>query len=203
MAAPLWGIALASQIDVCNQALIKAGSSTIISLSDGTKGANLLSAIYDIKRDAELAAHPWTFAINRAQLPASGTAPAFGWAYAYPMPTGYLGMVEVGEDYVMYDAGSQVLFQIENGEILTDEGAPLKIRYIKRVTNTGLFSPLFVEALACRLALELCESLSDSTSKKQDLKDDYRAAISLARRMNAIEQPPRRTPDSSWVNARA
>jgi hypothetical protein len=63
--------------------------------------------------------------------------------------------------------------------------------------------PAVPTMLACRLALELCESLSDSTTKKQDLKDDYKAAISLARRMNAIEQPPRRTPDSSWVNARA
>lgn len=194
---------MASQIDLCNQALIKAGAATIISLSDGTKGANLLNSIYDIKRDAELAAHPWTFAIQRAQLPASGTAPAFGWAYAYPTPSGYLGMVEVGENYVMYDAGADPLFQIEGGEILTDESAPLNIRYIKRITNTGLFSPLFVEVLACRLALEMVDALSDSTTKKQDLKDDYKAALSLARRMNAIEQPPRRTPDSSWWNARA
>lgn len=193
---------MASQIDICNQALYKVGAAPIISLSDGTKGANALLAIYDIKRDSELAAHPWTFAITRAQLPASVTTPVFGMAYYYPLPTGYLGMVEVGENYVMYDPYQGALFQIEAGQIVTDEASPLNIRYIQRITNAGLFSPLFVESFACKLALEICESMSQSSSKKQNLKDDYDRAIKQAMRMNSIEQPPRLPPDGSWWSAR-
>jgi hypothetical protein len=200
---------VASQVDVCNQALVKVGAARITSLSDGTKQADTLNAVFDIKRDAELASHPWTFAIKRVQLPASSTAPlGTDWAYAYPLPSDYLAMVQVGESYAFYDSSSGSdpetggpLFGIESNAVLTSEPSPLFVRYIYRVTNAGLFPPLFVEALACRLAAELCESLTQSTSKREAAWMEYRQAIRQAKRVNAIEVPPQRNPPSSWVRA--
>jgi hypothetical protein len=196
---------MASQVQICNQALTKVGEQRITSLADGTKQANVMSAIYDVKRDAELAAQPWTFAIRRAQLPASAVAPSFGWTYAYPLPADYLALVEVGEDYVFYDSDTGALFQVEGTDsgpvILTDQAAPLEVRYIARVTNPGLYPPLFVEALACRLAAESCESLTQNLSKRQAAWDERKQAIREAKRVNAIEQPPRQPPASSWLRA--
>lgn len=193
---------MASQTAICNQALTKLGAQRIVNLSDDSKQAKTLSAIYDIKRDAELAAHPWTFAITRAQIPASSTPPAFGWSYAYPLPADYLAMVEVGQDYVFYNTDTGPLFQIESFEnglaILTDQGSPLEIRYIKRVTNAGLYPPLFVEALACRLAAEACEDLTQSLSKREAAWNERTQAVRDAKRVNSIEQPPRVMPDTSW-----
>lgn len=117
---------MASQTDICNQALTKIGAERILAITDDTKSARSLSAIWSVKRDAELAAQPWTFAITRAQLPASATAPLFGWNYAYPLPADYLAMVEVGENYVFYQGDPQPLFALEGGSILTDQGSPLK-----------------------------------------------------------------------------
>jgi hypothetical protein len=145
---------MASTIDIWNQALTKLGSTRITSEADDSKQAQSLSAIYDITLASELAAHPWTFAMTRARLPASVTAPAFGWQKAYPLPSDYLRMVEVGEYYVLYQP-DQTLFQIEGAEILCDEVSPLNIRYIKSITNAGLFPALFTEAMACRLAAEV------------------------------------------------
>jgi hypothetical protein len=200
---------VASTVDVCNQALVKVGAERITSLADGTKQADTLAAIFDIKRDAELSAHPWTFAIKRVLLPASVTAPiGADWAYAYPMPSDYLSMVEVGGSYVFYDASSGTdpdvggpLFGIEGGAVLTSAASPLFIRYVYRVTNSGLFPALFVEALACRLAAELCEALTQSTSKREAAWAEYKQAIRQAKRVNAIEIPPQRNPPTSWVRA--
>ena len=139
---------MASQTDICNQALTKIGADRILAITDDTKAASTLNAIWAIKRDAELAAQPWTFAIRRASLPASTTTPSFGWSYAYPLPSDYLAMVEVGEDYAFYTGDPQPLFALEGGEVLTDQGSPLNIRYVSRVTNTGLYPALFAEALA-------------------------------------------------------
>jgi len=97
---------MASVVGICNQALAKLGATRIVALTDDTKQARLLNSIYEVKRDAELAANPWTFATKRAQIPASSTAPVFGWAYSYPLPSDYLAMVEVGEDYSFYDSDS-------------------------------------------------------------------------------------------------
>ncbi len=192
---------MASQTDICNQALTKIGAERIVAITDDTKSARALNAIWDLKRDAELAAHPWTFSIGRAQLPASATAPDFGWSYAYPLPSDYLAMVEVGENYDFYIGDPNPLFAFEGGSILTDQTSPLNIRYIKRITNCGLYPALFAEALACRLAAELCEAMTQSGPKRELAWNEYKRAIREARRMNAIEQPPRYIPPGSWEQA--
>jgi hypothetical protein len=197
---------MASEVDICNQALVKVGAARIVALADDTKQARTLNAIYAIKRDAELAANPWTFAIKRAQITASVTAPVFGWARAFSLPSDYLAMVEVGSDYSFYDSGDGALFGLETASdgsiaVLTDQPTPLNVRYVFRVTNPLRFSALFVEALACRLAAEVCEELTQSASKKEALWGEHRRAIREARRLNAIEQPPRKNPPTSWERA--
>lgn len=196
---------MASQVEICNQALTKLGAARITSITDDTKQARALNAIYTVKLEAELAAHPWTFAIKRVELPASATAPAYGWARAFPMPADYLALVEVGENYVFYETDTGPLFQVEGSDsgmqLLTDEASPLQVRYIRRITNPGLYPALFVEALACRLAAEVCEELTQSLSKREAAWNERRQAIREARRVNSIEQPPRKPPASSWVRA--
>lgn len=93
------------------------------------------------------------------------------------------------------------LFSIEGNQILTDQGSSLALRYLYRVTNVGLWSALFVEAMSCRLAAELCEALSQNLSKKEALWAERKQAIREAKRVNAIEMPPQAVPPSSWVRA--
>lgn len=193
---------MASQIEICNQALTKLGATRITSLSDPSKQAKTLAAIYAFNRDLELAAHPWTFALARAALPASTTVPAFGWGKAFPLPAGYLRMVEVGENYVMYQSDTHELFQIEGNAILCSEGSPLNIRFVQRVENAGLYSAPFAAALACRLAAEAAEDLTQSATKRELAWKEYDQAIKTARRVNAIELPPRPIADSAWWAAR-
>lgn len=192
---------MASQVEICNAALYKVGAARITSLADGTKYANILSSIWELKRDSELQANWWTFAIARHEAAALDDAPVGDWSYQYLVPSGFLAMVQLGEDLSLYEDDTGPQFEIEGGRILTDQAAPLFMRYVKRVTNTGEFSPLFAEALACRLAVELCEAATQSLPKKELLIQQYKAAIREARRANAIELPPRRHPTTSWERA--
>lgn len=192
---------MASVVQIANLALTKLGAARITDMADNTRNARVMNAIYEAKRDAELAAHPWTFAIKRAQIPALSTAPAFQWARQYPLPTDYLRLVQIGEDFTFYDSDSGPLFQVEGNAILTDAVSPLNVRYVYRVTSTGIFSPLFVEALACRMAAEGCEEITQNAAKQEGLWMQHRMAIREARRINAIEQPPQQPQDLSWVRA--
>jgi hypothetical protein len=194
---------MTSQVSIANQALIKIGAERIISIDEDTKQARILKALWDIKRDAELAAHPWTFATKRARLPASSTAPAFGFSRAFPLPVDALRLVEVGQWYVMYQGvDNGPIFAIEGGEVLCDEASPLDVRYVARVNETARWPALFCEALACRLAAEMVESMTQSLGKRQQAWDEYKAAVLAARRANAIEQPPQPTPANAWWLAR-
>ena len=87
-------------------------------------------------------------------------------------------------------------------KLLTDLPAPLKVRYIHRVENMALLDPLFVEVLACKLALEACETLTQSGQKRQAAADDYRFSVSEAVRQDAIENPPDELPWGSWLDSR-
>jgi hypothetical protein len=56
--------------------------------------------------------------------------------------------------------------------------------------------------MACRLGLELCERLTEASSKFDKMARWYKDAIRTASRANAIEHPPRRIADPSWITAR-
>lgn len=188
-----------SKVSICNAALVKIGETTITSLSDDVKAARTLLTIYDGKRDAELAAAPWSFAIKRALLPALTDAPAFGRAYAYPMPSDTLRLVQVGDDWTWYDPSLGGQFEYEGGQILTDATSPLQVRYVYRVTNEGLFPALFAEALACRLAAELCETLTQDAGKRDRAWSERATALREALRTNAVEKPPRAVAPGTWA----
>jgi hypothetical protein len=194
---------MTSQVSIANQALIKVGADRIISIDEDSKQAVVLKAIWDAKRDAELSAHPWTFATRRTTLPASSTPPAYGFAREFPLPPDCLRLIELGQWYVMYqgvDYGP--LFSIEGNAVLCDEPAPLRARYVARIADPSSWPALFCEALACRLAAEIAESLTQSLGKRQQAWDEYKAALRAARQANAIEQPPQPTPANSWWLAR-
>jgi hypothetical protein len=109
--------------------------------------------------------------------------------------------VQVNDIYVR--SGSSVaLWSVEAGAILTNIEAPLKVRYVKRVTNPGLFDSMFCEALACKLALEACETLTQSETKYNRVAEQYKMAMLDATRQDAIENPPDELPQGSWLDAR-
>lgn len=193
---------MSSSVQICNLALTALGAARIASLSDDTKQARALNAIFDMTRDAELSAHPWTFAIKRASIPASSTAPAFGWTKTYPLPSDSLKLVQVGDSFVFYDSGDTGgLFDVEVGSVLTDQTSPLQIRYVYRVTNSGLFPELFGRALAAKLQYLVAEELTQNVTKKAEALQAYQLSIKEAKRANNIERPPQRVGDLSWVRA--
>lgn len=197
----------ASETVVGNAALIKLGVATVVTFADESKQARLLTQRFEALRDLEMRMHPWTAFTTRASLTAEATAPAFGYAYQYVLPADCLRLTRVGDyDAVLgltdYDGGGRALYALEDGRILTDLAAPLNIRFVKRVVDTTRWDPCFEEALACRIAMDLGEPLTQSDSKIQRAAALYKDAIKEARRQNAIERAAESIPDSSWVMGR-
>ena len=184
---------MSSVVAICNRALQKLGASRIRALDEDTPNARSCAAAYEIVRDAELRAHPWAFAISRLVLAASDAAPVFGFGYAYPWPADCLRPLHDvnGPDWTS-----------EGRMLLSDQGPALPLRYIRRVETPTDFDAAFVEALACRLALELCEEITQSNTKKADAAQQYRAALAEARRANAIERAYQIPATDDWLLAR-
>ncbi len=196
----------ASQVEVFNLALTKLGQDRATSPTDDVEAVRVLASLWDLARDCVLADHPWRFAIKRDSLPALTAAPAFGWARQFALPESCLRIVQVGDDWLFYtqDTASFTIEAAPSGAraILTDEGAPLQVRYVQRVTNVGVWPPLFCRAVAMQLAADACEKLTQSNTKFEAAMAAYALAIRQAKAQNAIELPPTREPESAWLRSR-
>jgi hypothetical protein len=198
---------MASQVDVCNRALIKLGAGQITSITDNNKQARTLSALWDTVRKAELAKRFWNFALQRTSLPALSTTPNWGYGYAYQLPVDFLKLAQVNDVFIApglqdYRNQDDSPYAIEGDQILTDFGAPLKIRYVMDVTDSSLFDPLFAEALASRMAYEACYAIMQSRDGQRAAADDYKQAIKDAALSNALAKPPQGMLDDSWMMGR-
>jgi hypothetical protein len=199
---------MASSIAIVNSALTKLGAKRITSLSDNVKEAREMNALYELRRDFLLRVYNWSFAMKRESLPALSDAPEWGYTMAYQLPTDCLRVVQVNDIWQVPGLSDSMggpdsePYKIEGRTIVTDFTAPLYLRYIKRVTDTGEFDAAFSETLAIDLAFNGCEAITQSNTKKESLREDLKASIRMAIRANAIELPPEEIPDDSWMLSR-
>lgn len=184
---------MSSVTDICNQALSKVGDELISCLTDSSKQARYCRMLYQPTRDAVLRAHPWNFAIERAELAQLSAVPAYEYTYQYKLPTDCLRVLQM-EDVDM-------VFKIEGGKLLADEGTA-KIKYIKRVTDSALFDSLFIAALSARLAAEMAVPLADSKTLAETMWELYLNKIGEARGIDAQEGTPDDVPADTWLNSR-
>lgn len=199
---------MTSAVAIANRALYKLGEVPIAAFTDNSKQARAVNSMFAIVRDDELRAHRWSFSIAREQLAASVDAPEYGYTYAFPLPSDFLRLLVAGEWSPGYNqadyrnANDEQDYVIEGTNILSYTAGPLNIRYIRREDDTTKWDSSFVESFACRLAAEMCETLTQSSNKRQLAWSEYEQAIQKARRAGAIELPPRAVADDTWVLAR-
>lgn len=198
---------MASSIEIANRALTKLGAARIISFGDDNKQARAVQSMFDIVRDSELRAHIWSFAIKRTSLAALSTTPDWGYTYEYQVPSDLVRILQVndiygGPSFEDYRNQSVAEYSLEGNKILTDFAAPLKIRYIARIEDTAQWDATFIEAFACRLAMEMAEDLTQSNTKRELAQREYEQALRTAIRSGGLETPPQALPDNTWVLSR-
>lgn len=190
---------MASKVDIANRALQLIGAKRIVSLSEDSRNARAANAAFEPVKKAELRKHPWGFAVKRAQLAASTTAPLFTRANSFPLPADFIRLLPPDPETNFNDLD----WTIEGRNIITNDGAPLDVRYIYDVTDPNEFDMLFREALAAKLAEQLCEEITQSNAKKAEATMAYREAIAEAKRANAIEKVAEKPPEDEWVTCRS
>jgi len=172
-----------SETDIANMALMKVGAKPKIdSLVEDSDNARLCNTFYRPMRDAVLRAHPWNCAEHRKIITQLSEAPAFGYDYQYQLPANpyCLRVLQVGED-----DEQPTVWKVEGRRLLTDEGTSIKLKYIKRITDTNEFDPLLVDAISIKLASKLAMPLGNS----QGLVD------ALVKELELITLPEARTID--------
>lgn len=179
-----------SAIDLCNSALQRVGAASITSLSDNSPEARACSVAYDSNRTDELRKHPWNFAIKRAILAPDATAPLFDYDYAFTLPSDCLRLLRPNT--------ARLDWQIEGRKILTNDGDTLYIRYIYDCQDAAQFDASFYNVVSAAMAVDICEKLTQSNTKKASLAQDYKEAVAKAKKIDAFESGPEDAPDDEW-----
>jgi hypothetical protein len=182
-----------SNVQIVNNALVRIGGSSIISLDENSEAARAANLIYEQTRDAVLRDHLWNFAMSRSSLAANAVAPAFGYVYSYALPTNCLRVIQLEE--------KSMVFKIEGRNLLTDE-SPARIIYVSRVTDPNQFDAMFTEALSARLAAELAIAVSESNSLYQNMMEVYRMKITDARSIDGQESGEPEIVSDTWLDSR-
>lgn len=195
-----------SVVDICNEAMDLLGAATITSLTENSKEARLCNRRFDTVRDAVLRSHPWNVAITRASLAKDATAPAFGFASQFTLPTNpYCLRVisfwnsSVNNEVAAYD--SNVMYKIEGRKVLSNEGS-CSITYISRVTDTELFDSLLSSAIAHKLASETAYAITGSNSVSQAMQVMYETRLREAKSIDAMEGYPEQPQADEYINIR-
>ena len=187
--------------EVANIALTNLGEATISDIqTDNNERARLLNNRFDDIRDAVLRSHPWNVTVRRSILSAYTSTPAWGYKYAFTLPT----------DSVTGESCLRVLglqdhttpYRLEGNEILSD-ASTLNVKWQARVTNLTTLDSVLRNVLGLRIAWELAEPLTGKTALKDEMYKKYALSLQEARSLDAQEGGSvERIELSTWLDSR-
>ena len=198
---------MASQVEIFNRAAVLLGERRVSGPSDDTKVAREMSAVWDTTRQGLLRSHNWSFAMARALLAPLSTPPTSGFTNRFQLPAGFMRLYRVADYFVGLPTqglwvGGEDPYTIEGRTILCDLANPLSIVYVEDITDPTKFDALFTTAIAAQLALDTAATLTASESAYDKAERALARSLASARATNAIERPPQRLSDGTWLSSR-
>lgn len=91
----------------------------------------------------------------------------------------------------------------EGNYIVTREVFPIVLRFAADVAYVPFFDTMFAEGLAARIAMEVCEELTQSAEKINVALGAYNKFMGEARIANGIETGADEPPTDDWITCRA
>lgn len=125
----------------------------------------------------------------------------------YRLPSGYLREAPQNPNQVASWLGgpSGITYSdwtFEGDFLVTTDLGPIPFRFVADVTDVRAMDDMFCEGLAARIAMEICEALTQSTAKLSTIAKVYDEWINQARTVNGIETGADEPPDDDLITVR-
>lgn len=173
-----------------------------------SESARQCNGCYEQVVRSELELNAWYFAKAQAALPARAEIPLFKFANAFELPSDFIRLVELEHRWVFsiargVDVNPVPLWEVQGRAIFTDLPAPLRITYLKDVSDDpSMWASSFADVVAAAIAKEVAMALTKSEAAVTRAERAYKTSINNAIRTNAIQMPPMNIPDGSWLTVR-
>ena len=158
------------------------------------KKAEAARKMYQSALDSILAETDWTFATKRALLSlVEDKKPAWGEGNYFELPADMIKIIDVMNRNVQWR---------REGNYIYIKASEFGLVYVARCVDPTFYPSYFIDALAAKLAVEMCYLLTNSTEKTTILIELYRGEyLPMAKTKNAREKSSPIIEDSYWVNS--
>ena len=161
----------ATDVSVCNKALLLLGAEAITSFSDGTPAATAANTIYTEVKFMTMGMYPWSFTVAKTQLTKDSNPPANEWTNQFLLPNDML----LGVPRAVRTSSSpgaalfkewEIAQSSAGGAVLMTDATEIHIDYQKAVAE-GSMPSYFIQLLAYQMAWHLAEVITDQTQKSE------------------------------------
>lgn len=192
---------MSARIDIVIYALQLLGAKAITSLEDDSEEARVMKGFYYPARDGLLEEVEWSFAMRQFQPAKSATDPLWGWGSAFPLPSDILRLLRVDRNAIGIRFNdmqrNQVPHELYNRIIFCNEDT-IYCTGIRRVEDEGIYSGLFAEAFATKLASLAALPLTESNQKWQEMVNMHQSFLRTAKARDGMQSTSRPI-RSHWI----
>jgi hypothetical protein len=195
----------ASKLSIYQGACQICGDRKVVSLTENRSIRKELDLVFD--RDGILTclqAGLWNFATRSVQLDYSPSVePAMGFQYAFNQPEDFLRTVGMFQDE--FFNVPLLRYQTDSNYWFSDLQT-LYLRYVSDDVDFGMdyskWPENFTRYVEHYFAFSICDRVTASQSKKDDIGKDLQRWKKMAASTDAMEEPTRFLPPGSWTTAR-
>lgn len=154
-----------TQSDICNMALSNLGlDNNVTDIDDPTtQTEKIFAQFYQLVLNKVLKRERPQFAIYDETLPPTEFSDG---SYHYMVPSYALEVLRIDDQTQGWTVEHGEIMLIDN-IALSQSGSNLKIKYVRALTDTGLFTDEFVELFAWELAMYCCGRLTQDSNMLQ------------------------------------
>lgn len=193
-----------TKLALFNGALRLLGEQSLASLSENGVARRSLDEVYDDGLVYCLGEGQFNFAIRTIEIYENADAtPAFGYQFAFDKSDDWVRTVAVSASETFAEP---YLAYTDETDFWYADIEPLYIRYVSKDAELGLdlsrWPMTFARAVEAWLALEICERLTSSGTKRAELERIWRKRIVDARSKDALNEASVFPPPGTWVKSR-
>jgi hypothetical protein len=180
-----------NELQICNSALVKIGASTILSVEDKTKPANLCKVQFPVALRAVLRMHPWSKATRRVTISPESTPPAFDYAQQFILPSDFIRLTFISTDD----------YEIEGNKILCNDDT-LQLKFVYFPSDVSVLDALCAESIAFYLAWDISYALTQSGSVKEQIWGEFVKFLKNAKSVDSQEKARKSLEANTFLDAR-
>jgi len=185
---------MATKTDLANFALGHIGDVVITDVDSPTNEAGrTVNLWFDTARRRVLRLANWNCCAKRVELAADATAPVYGYNFRYLLPGDFIRFVK------MNYSGAGLEAAIESGYVLTNKSSPIFIKYVFDELDVSKFDEDLVQAVAFMLAYYISPKLTQSNTKRTELREAAYDEVTRAKDVDTSGQAPQLIAGGSWV----